>query len=152
MRRATRLSADRQVHVTVGALWPESTWPAALAAGGVSAEQHIRVWLSKPDKPRKQTKLHVHIEDLEPLLRMMHAEKKAHGVHANSPARGAKWAAATEWFDCVTGSWHIKAGDEVVSRQVPRKQSDGNAVAAADYPAMKEQTLIELRQSVSARS
>ena len=152
LRRSTRLSADRQIHVTVGALWPEPTWPAALAAGGVTADQHIRVWLSKPDKPRKQTKLHVHIEDLEPLLRLMHAEKKAHGVHVNSPAHGAKWAAAKEWFDCVTGSWHIKAGDEVVSRQVPRSQSDGQAVAATDYQALKDQTLLEPRQSVGVCS
>ena len=150
--RLMRLRLDRQTHVAVRALWPEPTWPAALAAGGFTADQHIRVWLSKPDKPREQTKLHVHIEDLEPLLRMMHAERQAHGVHANRSPHGTKCAAAKACHECSAGPWHIKAGHAVVSRQVPRSRSDGHSGAATDCEAVPEQTLVEPRQSVGVSS
>ena len=142
------MTADRHINVPLVELWPDAAWPAALAAAGVHPQREIRVWCAKPEKARKQTKIHVHVEDLEPFLRMLFVEKRAHGVHEHSPAHGSKWAASTEWFDCVTCTWHIKVADEVRHKAVPARHADGSVVTPEEYASVKLRTLQQLRAEI----
>ena len=76
MRRSTKRSADREVSVRLGDLWPKPACEAALATAVLSMEHQIRVWVARPDKPHSQTKLHVHVEDLDALLRLVYLQRK----------------------------------------------------------------------------
>ena len=76
LQRSTKRSADREVRVPVRDIWTGPSADAAFAVAGLSATQEIRVWMARPEKLHSQAKVHVHVADLDALLRLVYIQRK----------------------------------------------------------------------------